>query len=117
MGRNHSMESNGPDVKVRGSVHQIFEKYLALGRDAWSAGDRVAAEAYFQHADHYYRLAHAEGSQGQQQQGQGSNGYGRQFVHPSQFDGEGDDDDQPDEPQKGDPDAPVGGSAPPVAAN
>lgn len=53
---NRSYESNGPDVKVRGTANQIFDKYLALARDATVAGDRISAEAYYQHAEHYYRM-------------------------------------------------------------
>lgn len=49
-------ESNGPDVKVRGTPHHIAEKYQQLARDAQSSGDPVAAENYFQHAEHYLRL-------------------------------------------------------------
>lgn len=60
-GRN-SYDSNGPDGKVRGTGQQVLEKYQALGRDATSAGDRVAAEAYFQFAEHYYRLVNADGA-------------------------------------------------------
>ncbi|NQV98475.1 MAG: DUF4167 domain-containing protein [Rhodospirillales bacterium] len=59
-GRN-SYDSNGPDGKVRGTAQQVLEKYQALGRDATSAGDRIAAEAYFQFAEHYYRLVNADG--------------------------------------------------------
>src|SRR6185437_5128246 len=51
--------SNGPDVRVRGNAYQVFEKYLALARDAASAGDRIAAENYYQHAEHYYRIINA----------------------------------------------------------
>lgn len=51
-----SFESNGPDVKVRGTPAHIAEKYLALARDAQSAGDRVLAENYLQHAEHYNRI-------------------------------------------------------------
>lgn len=53
---NRSFDSNGPDVKVRGSATQICDKYLALARDASSAGDRVRAESLLQHAEHYFRL-------------------------------------------------------------
>jgi Domain of unknown function (DUF4167) len=49
-------ESNGPDVKIRGTASHIAEKYLQLARDAQSSGDPVAAENYFQHAEHYFRL-------------------------------------------------------------
>ena len=58
--KNQPFESNGPEVKVRGTAQQVLEKYLALARDAYSAGDRVAAENYFQHAEHYYRIINAE---------------------------------------------------------
>jgi hypothetical protein len=51
-----SYESNGPDVKVRGTPQHIAEKYMQLARDANSAGDNVMAEAYLQHAEHYYRI-------------------------------------------------------------
>lgn len=51
-----SYESNGPDVKIRGSALQVADKYTQLARDAQSAGDRVMAENYFQHAEHYYRI-------------------------------------------------------------
>jgi hypothetical protein len=48
-------------VRVRGSVTQVLEKYLALARDASSAGDVIAAENYFQHAEHYFRILNANG--------------------------------------------------------
>lgn len=54
--RNQTFDSNGPEGRVRGSASQVFEKYQALARDAHTAGDRVAAENYFQHAEHYYRI-------------------------------------------------------------
>lgn len=53
---NRSMDSNGPDVKVRGSASTIYEKYITLARDARSAGSRVKAENYLQHAEHYLRI-------------------------------------------------------------
>ena len=49
-------ESNGPDVKIRGTASHIAEKYLQLARDAQSSGDPIAAENYYQHAEHYFRL-------------------------------------------------------------
>jgi hypothetical protein len=49
-------ESNGPDVKIRGNPAHIAEKYMQLARDAQTSGDPVAAENYYQHAEHYYRL-------------------------------------------------------------
>jgi hypothetical protein len=51
-----SYESNGPDVKIRGTAQHIGEKYVQLGRDSQATGDHVAAESYFQHAEHYFRL-------------------------------------------------------------
>ena len=59
--RTQNFESNGPEVKVRGNAQQVVEKYLALARDATSIGDRVTAESYFQHAEHYYRVMTANG--------------------------------------------------------
>ena len=53
---NRSYDSNGPDVRVRGTASQVYEKYQTLARDAMSAGDRVMAENYQQHAEHYYRI-------------------------------------------------------------
>ena len=66
---NRSYESNGPDVKVRGTPHHIAEKYQQLARDATSAGDRVAAENYYQHAEHYLRIiAAAQAQQAEMQE-------------------------------------------------
>src|SRR6476661_965771 len=49
-------ESNGPDIKIRGTASHVAEKYVQLARDARSSGDPVAAENYYQHAEHYFRL-------------------------------------------------------------
>src|SRR5438034_1606339 len=49
-------ESNGPDVKIRGNPSHIAEKYIQLARDAQTSGDPIAAENYYQHAEHYYRV-------------------------------------------------------------
>jgi len=59
--RSQNFESNGPDVKVRGNAQQVVEKYLQLARDATSSGDRITAESYFQHAEHYFRIMNANG--------------------------------------------------------
>lgn len=61
-----SYESNGPDVKIRGTAQHIGEKYLQLARDAQTSGDPVAAESYLQHAEHYFRII-AAAYQAQQQ--------------------------------------------------
>ena len=74
LNRNHVFDSNGPDLRIRGTAQQLFEKYLQLGRDATSSGDRVMAEGYFQHAEHYFRILNAmnqAAQQNQQQNGQG----------------------------------------------
>ena len=65
-----SFESNGPDVKVRGTAAHIAEKYTSLARDAHSAGDIVAVESYLQHAEHYNRIVMAAQAQFQQSQPQ-----------------------------------------------
>src|ERR1700744_3311146 len=70
LNRNHVFDSNGPDVRVRGTAQQLFEKYLQLGRDATSSGDRVMAEGYFQHAEHYFRILNAMNQAAQQNQQQ-----------------------------------------------
>lgn len=80
-------ESNGPDVKVRGTAHHIAEKYLQLARDAQSGGDPVSAESYLQHAEHYFRLIAAA----QQQMAQNNPNYQQQPIQRSDQDGGGDD--------------------------
>jgi Domain of unknown function (DUF4167) len=49
-------ESNGPNIKIRGTARHIADKYLQLARDAHTAGNPVSAENYLQHAEHYFRL-------------------------------------------------------------
>jgi hypothetical protein len=71
LNRNHVFDSNGPDIRVRGTAQQLFEKYLQLGRDATSGGDRVMAESYFQHAEHYFRIINAMNQAAQQNQQNG----------------------------------------------
>ncbi len=67
---NRSYESNGPDVKIRGNASHISEKYQQLARDAAASGDRVGAENYLQHAEHYYRMVLETQQQNQQQREQ-----------------------------------------------
>jgi hypothetical protein len=57
--RHQTFDSHCLDVRVRGNAWQVCEKYQQLGRDANSAGDRVAAENYLQHAEHYFRIIEA----------------------------------------------------------
>ncbi|AMJ63167.1 DUF4167 domain-containing protein [Bosea sp. PAMC 26642] len=87
-----SYESNGPDVKVRGTAQHVAEKYLQLARDAQSSSDPVAAENYFQHAEHYYRILLAAQEQMAQQFGHSfppNRGFG---DNPDDGEEEGDDD-------------------------
>jgi hypothetical protein len=52
-------DGGGQELRVRGNAYQVLEKYLQLARDAGAAGDRIAAENFLQHADHYYRVLSA----------------------------------------------------------
>jgi hypothetical protein len=64
--RAQTFDSNGPSVKIRGNAYQVFERYVALAREAQAGGDRVAAENLYQHAEHYFRIMNALGEgQGQ----------------------------------------------------
>jgi Domain of unknown function (DUF4167) len=100
-------ESNGPDVKIRGTASHVAEKYMQLARDAHSSGDPVAAENYFQHAEHYFRVIAAA-----QEQFRQSNPYYQQQQGNVPMQGaadqreEFDDDDGGDEESTG---GPVGG--------
>jgi hypothetical protein len=67
---NRVYESNGPDVKVRGTAQTIAEKYMQLARDAQSVGDTVMAESYYQHAEHYLRILAAAQAYNQQHMAQ-----------------------------------------------
>ena len=84
-----SYESNGPDVKIRGTAHHVGEKYLQLARDAQSSGDPVMAESYLQHAEHYFRLIAAA----QQAQAQAAYGYQRPAGEQAEPEDDGEDDD------------------------
>ena len=94
---NRTFDSSGPEIKIRGSASHVYEKYLQLARDANSAGDRVMAENYLQHAEHYYRIMAAAAAQQAQYQAQqaASNPGGQQPPRPP---GEGG---QPQVPQQG----------------
>ena len=60
---NRTYDSSGPEIKIRGSASHVYEKYLQLARDANSGGDRIMAENYLQHAEHYYRIMAAAAAQ------------------------------------------------------
>lgn len=90
--RHQTFDSNGPDVRIRGNAWQVQEKYQALARDAMSSGDRVQAENYLQHAEHYLRIINQiQESENRQRGGQPSIGHGHQSQSASHA---GDDDDQ-----------------------
>ena len=101
LNRNHVFDSNGPDLRIRGTAQQLFEKYLQLGRDATSSGDRVMAEGYFQHAEHYFRIINAINQAQQQSQPHHQNGQnGSPQIaqhngprHPDEGNEDGDEDD------------------------
>ena len=76
-------DSSGPDLRIRGTAQQLFEKYLQLGRDASSSGDRVMAESYFQHAEHYFRILNAMAQAAQNQNGERPQGGPPQNGHPN----------------------------------
>jgi Domain of unknown function (DUF4167) len=99
LNRNHVFDSSGPDLRIRGTAQQLFEKYLQLGRDATGSGDRVMAESYFQHAEHYFRILNAINAQQQQQQQQGTQPR-RPFN--GEASGEADSSDEADAPGLGD---------------
>ncbi len=112
---NRTFDSNGPDVKIRGTAAHIYEKYQLLARDANASGDRVGAENYLQHAEHYYRILAAFNAQNNPNGGGGFNGGNRPYqqnnVDPNQqmqppqqqrppgfeADAEGDDDGEDDD--------------------
>lgn len=60
-GAHRNFDSSGPDIKIRGTASHIFDRYCQLARDANASGDRIAAENYLQHAEHYYRIMLATG--------------------------------------------------------
>ena len=88
--RAQTYDSSGPDVRIRGNAYQVLEKYLALARDATAAGDRIAAENFYQHAEHYFRMINANSDghhrpqMGQPQQGQQPQHQQGQHPHNSQ---------------------------------
>jgi len=86
---NRTFDSNGPEIKIRGSAAHVYEKYLQMARDANSAGDRVMAENYLQHAEHYYRILAANQALQQQQYQQQGVGGGAQQPNYHQPNGNG----------------------------
>ncbi|MEO1207135.1 MAG: DUF4167 domain-containing protein [Pseudomonadota bacterium] len=87
-----SYESNGPEVKIRGTPAHVAEKYMSLARDAMASGDRVLAENFFQHAEHYNRIIMAYRDQQMGQTGDATSGRGRSNAQDDQSDQSYDDD-------------------------
>src|SRR5690348_7804629 len=104
-------ESNGPDVKIRGTASHVAEKYIQLARDAQASGDPVGAENYYQHAEHYFRMIAAAQEQfrqnaqfyGNRPEGGGGNDMREGQVGNDMRDGSFEDDGEDDEtsPQAG----------------
>ncbi|WP_209425910.1 DUF4167 domain-containing protein [Pararhodobacter sp. SW119] len=100
---NRVFDSSGPEGKVRGTPQQIIDKYLVLARDAQLSNDRVAAENFLQHAEHYTRMLseaqremardqEARREQGQSQQNQPQHGQNRRTDNRDSADRQGRDD-------------------------
>src|ERR1043166_7844536 len=113
--RNHNpltrvYESNGPDVKIRGTANHVAEKYLQLARDAQSSGDPISAENYYQHAEHYYRLIAAAQEQFRQDNPHLANRFeqGQQAGAADDAFDEGEEGDDDEQPMTGPGDTPVG---------
>lgn len=100
-------ESNGPDVKIRGTASHVADKYVQLARDAQTSGDPVAAENYFQHAEHYFRLIASA-----QEQFRQSPSYYRPEGEPRDDNFDAGDDDNAGAATGGPGDAPFAGSQP-----
>ena len=82
--RTQVFESNGPDGKIRGTAQQVLDRYLALARDASSAGDPISAESFFQFAEHYYRIMHGDGFGGDRFQSRPRQGPGDELTAPGE---------------------------------
>ena len=65
---NKHWESLGPNVRIRGSASQIYDKYVALAGDAKRNGDRVLVQNLMQHAEHYLRIMNQQQQQHQARQ-------------------------------------------------
>lgn len=87
--RQQLFDSNGPSVRIRGNAFQVHEKYLGLARDAASAGDRIAAENYYQHAEHYFRIYSVDMEERARHPGNGQQGPEAHRRHPGSGPGNG----------------------------
>ena len=101
--RNQIFDSSGPDVRVRGNAHQVYDKYQALAREAAAMGDRIQAEAYWQYADHYFRVIQSQGGFVPRTNQWGEGGEEGQQQNPQQQEG------QPGQPQGNGPNGSANG--------
>lgn len=105
--RQQTFDSNGPNVKIRGNAYQVFERYIALAREAQAGGDRITAENLYQHAEHYFRIMNA--------QSEGQGGAPPRPMTPADMEMTGGDGDNPeieDMPAPGQPQPPSPSAAP-----
>jgi hypothetical protein len=113
--RHQTFDSHCLDMRVRGNAWQVYEKYQQLARDAGSSGDRVAAENYLQHAEHYFRIIEAinEATAAEQRQRGGAppSPFGEQPTTPSGFYGSDGNLAPPATDASGNPMAPVASGA------
>ena len=103
---NRSMESNGPDVRIRGTAAHIAEKYTQMANDAQTAGDTVGAQSYFQFAEHYNRLvasaqAAIQAAREEQEARREARGENRDNSNDDDSDGDNENDDRNDGGRKG----------------
>jgi len=106
--RMQTFDSSGPNVKIRGNAYQVFERYIALAREAAASGDRITAENLYQHAEHYFRIMNANG------EGHGNPNGQRPMMTPADTEmGPGDYDNEPGETQNAVPPAAAEPEAPP----
>ncbi len=85
LNRNHVFDSSGPEMRVRGTAQQLYDKYTQMARDAASSGDRVLGEAYYQHAEHYFRILSAiNAAQGLPPPGQNGQNGEQRYNNPNQ---------------------------------
>lgn len=98
-------DSSGPDVKIRGTAQHIAEKYMNLARDAQSSGDRVMAENYLQHAEHYNRIIMTAQAQMQER-------FQRDDNQPQNRDSQDQDQDQDDDDRDNSDEKDSGGQEP-----
>ena len=86
LNRNHVFDSSGPEMRMRGTAQQLYEKYSQMARDAASSTDRVLGESYYQHAEHYFRILSAiNAAQGLPPPGQSTQNGEQRYQNPGEF--------------------------------